>query len=119
MSSNHSGKAVEIPWLVTPFRSNDFVEALAPYAELAINYGAKGYLVIRQADDELTVKQYAFFENKADWERYWNSEAMITFRAEMTGHYVVPLLYTWQNIITHGHITEDSEEAAAAASIDV
>ena len=62
-------KAVEIAWNLTPFRSDEFVGQLAPYAERAINYGAKGYLIVRQADDELIVKQYAFFENKADWDR--------------------------------------------------
>ncbi|MGH2906528.1 MAG: hypothetical protein ACRDKI_07130 [Solirubrobacterales bacterium] len=112
-------KAVEVFWHLTPFRSNDFVEALAPYAELAINYGAKGYLVIRQADDELIVKQLAFFENKSDWARYWDSEAMCEFRAKMAGHFVVPQLYTWQEVITHGHVTDDSEESAVAASADV
>jgi hypothetical protein len=112
-------KAVEVQWNLTPFRSDDFVEGLKPYAELAINYGAKGYLVLRQADDELIVKQYAFFEEKADWDRYWNSDAMQRCRAELTGHYAVPLLYTWQEVITHGHVTDDSEESAVAASADV
>ena len=115
----NKGKAVEVLWHLTPFRSDDFVEGLAPYAELAINYGAKGYLLLRQADDELIVKQYAFFEKKEDWDRYWNSEAMINMRAELTGHYAVPLLYSWQEVVTHGHVTEDSIEADAAASIDV
>jgi hypothetical protein len=112
-------KAVEVLWNLTPFRSDDFVEGLKPYAELAINYGAKGYLLIRQADDELVVKQYSFFENKSDWDRYWNSDAMCRMRADLAGHFAVPLLYTWQEVITHGHVVEDSEEAAAAASVDV
>ena len=91
-------KAVEVPWLLTPFRSDKFVEALVPVAERAINYGATGFLVVRQADDELVVKQYAFFENKADWDRYWNSELLQQFRADMLSHYVVPILYTWQEV---------------------
>lgn len=97
-------KGVEVAWLLTPFRSDDFVEALAPYAEKAINYGAKGYLVVRQADDELVVKQYAWFENKADWNRYWDGELMQKFRAEMMGHYVVPVAYSWQEVVTEGKV---------------
>ena len=112
-------KAVEVQWNLTPFRSDDFVEGLRPYAELSINYGAKGYLLIRQADDELIVKQLSFFEQKADWDRYWNSDAMCEMRAKLAGHYAVPLLYTWQEVITHGHVTDDSQESAVAASADV
>ncbi len=112
-------KAVEIAWNLTPFRSDEFVEALKPYAERAINYGAKGYLIVRQADDELIVKQFAFFENKSDWDRYWNSDLMSECRAKLTGHFAVPVLYTWQEVITHGHVTGDGEEAAVAASADV
>jgi len=112
-------KAVEVAWNLTPFRSDDFVQGLKPYAELAINYGAKGYLLIRQADDELIVKQISFFEDKADWNRYWNSEAMREARAKLAGHFAVPVLYTWQEVITHGHVADDAgEEAAAAASAD-
>lgn len=112
------GKAVEVIWRVTPFRSDDFVERWAPYAALAINFGAKGYLLTRQADDELIVKQYAFFEKKADWDRYWNSEQLQQGRADLLGHYVVPLLYTWQEIHAHGHVAGDDAESAVAASAD-
>ncbi len=116
--SEVSGKAVEIIWSLTPFRSDEFVEQWAPYAALAINFGAKGYLLVRQADDELIVKQYAFFEKKADWDRYWNSEQLQEGRAKLLGHYVVPLLYTWQEVHAHGHVTDSSKEAAVAASAD-
>lgn len=111
-------KAVEVAWNLTPFRSDDFVAGLKPYAELAINYGASGYLVVRQADDELIVKQYAFFTNKEDWERYWYSETMQRCRAELTGHYAVPVLYSWQEVVTHGHITGETDQVAAAAAAD-
>ncbi|MBI5310735.1 MAG: hypothetical protein HZB14_06900 [Actinobacteria bacterium] len=117
--SEVSGKAVEVIWSLTPFRSDEFVDKWAPYAALAINYGAKGYLLTRQADDELIVKQYAFFENKADWDRYWNSEALCEGRASLMGHYVVPLLYTWQEVHAHGHVEAPGGEAAVAASADV
>lgn len=106
-------KAVEVAWNLTPFRSDDFVEKLRPYAERVINYGATGFLVVRQADDELIVKQYAWFEKKEDWDRYWNSELMQECRAELLGHYAVPVLYTWQEVITSGQLPEKIEETAA------
>lgn len=107
-------KGVEVAWNLTPFRSDDFVAALAPYAEKAINFGAKGYLVVRQADDELIVKQYAWFENKADWDKYWNGEMMQKFRADMLGHYAVPVLYSWQEVVTVGEISEVATVAVGA-----
>lgn len=116
--SEVQGKAVEIIWSLTPFRSDEFVNLWRPYAELAINYGAKGYLLLRQADDELVVKQYAFFEHKADWDRYWNSEALRQGRAKILGMHTVPLLYTWQEIHSHGHVTDAGSESAVAASAD-
>lgn len=99
-------KAVEVAWNLTPFRSDEFVERLRPYAERVINYGATGFLVVRQADDELIVKQYAWFENKEDWDRYWKSDLMKECRAELLGHYAVPVLYTWQEVVTYGMLPE-------------
>ncbi len=106
--------AVEVAWNLTPFRSDDFVERLGVYAERAINYGATGHLVVRQADDELIVKQYAWFEDKADWDRYWYSEFSQEFRAEMLGHYAVPVLYTWQEVVTFGQLPEPATAATAS-----
>jgi hypothetical protein len=107
-------KAVEVAWNLTPFRSDEFVERLRPYAERVINYGATGYLVVRQADDELIVKQYAWFEKKEDWDRYWNSDLMAECRAELLGHYAVPVLYTWQEVVTFGTIPAGDAATAAA-----
>ncbi len=107
-------KAVEVAWNLTPFRSDEFVEKLTPYAERVINYGATGFLVVRQADDELIVKQYAWFENKADWDRYWTSELMQECRAELLGHYAVPVLYTWQEVVTYGMLPENAPEPEPA-----
>lgn len=109
-------KAVEVAWNLTPFRSDEFVERLTPYAQRVINYGATGFLVVRQADDELIVKQYAWFENKADWDRYWNSELMQECRAELLGHYAVPVLYTWQEVVTYGMLPEGAPEPEPAAA---
>ncbi|HEV7918125.1 MAG TPA: hypothetical protein VGO97_00995 [Solirubrobacterales bacterium] len=105
-------KAVEIQWNLTPFRSDEFCELWAPYAELAINYGASGYLMIRQADDQLIVKQYAMFDNKADWDAYWNSEALQEGRAKVTGMYTVPIVYVWEEVVTEGYV--NTPEPAAA-----
>lgn len=111
-------KAVEVAWNLTPFRSDQFIEKLRPVAERVINYGATGFLVVRQADDELVVKQYAWFENKSDWDRYWASELLQEFRAETLSHYAVPVLYTWQEVVTFGQLPEEATEPAQAESVE-
>lgn len=111
-------KAVEVAWNLTPFRSDEFIEQLRPVAERVINYGATGYLVVRQADDELVVKQYAWFENKADWDRYWNSDLLCRFRADMLSHYAVPVLYTWQKVETFSMLPAQVDEPVAAAGAE-
>ncbi|MGH2959264.1 MAG: hypothetical protein ACRDKE_06630 [Solirubrobacterales bacterium] len=105
-------KAVEVAWNLTPFRSDEFCDILKPYAERVINYGATGFLLVRQADDELIVKQYAWFEKKEDWERYWNSELMQECRAKLLSHYAVPVLYTWQEVVAFNKFPDDAEVPA-------
>jgi len=105
-------KAVEVAWNLTPFRSDEFCDILKPYAERVINYGATGFLVVRQADDELIVKQYAWFEKKEDWDRYWNSELMQECRAKLLSHYAVPVLYTWQEVVTFNKFPDEAEVPA-------
>ncbi|MFY9264956.1 MAG: hypothetical protein WAO61_05975 [Solirubrobacterales bacterium] len=111
-------KAVELIWHITPFRSDKFIEAWRPYAELAINYGAKGYMLVRQADDELIVKQYAFFDEKSDWERYWNSDDLKRGRAEISGYFVVPQLYTWQEVHSLGFVNRPAEPITASTAAE-
>lgn len=105
-------KAVEVAWNLTPFRSDEFIEQLQPIAARVINYGATGYLVVRQTDDELVVKQYSWIEDPADWDRYWNSELLQKFRAETIGLYAVPVLYTWQHVEAFHMLPDAAPEAA-------
>lgn len=95
-------KCVEVQWGITPFRSAKFVELWRPYAELAINYGATGYALFRCVEDDLIVRQYAFFETKPDWERYWNSRELREAREAASGMYQVPIVYLWHDVITQG-----------------
>ena len=48
---------------------------------MALRYGATAYAVYRTRDDLYKFLQIATFEDKADWERYWNGPEFTRFRA--------------------------------------
>jgi hypothetical protein len=101
---------VHIPWYATVFRGDELATALGEAAPIALRYGATAYSVHRSRDDTYRLLQMVWFEDKADWQRYWDGPEMIAFRARWSGRYQVPLLYVWNDEIATGSL-------AAAASL--
>ncbi|MGZ6641754.1 MAG: hypothetical protein ACXVFT_07950, partial [Solirubrobacteraceae bacterium] len=58
--------------------------------------------------------QMAEFDDKLDWERYWNGPEMTEFRVLTSSWYQVPVLYVWNDVITSGAL--DAEAAAAVSA---
>ncbi len=81
-----------VQWVANPFRGDKFEAAWLPVAEAALDYGATGWAFFRAHEGCSTSSQFAFFETKLDWERYWYSEEISEARAEASGLYQVPLL---------------------------
>jgi hypothetical protein len=104
--------AVVLPWFVNPFRGDQFAEAWTPHAAAAMRYGASGWALLRSADDPLRFTQISFFEDHADWDRYWYGDEMAAAREEILGLFQVPLQYTWQHVIGIGSL-EMSHDATA------
>jgi hypothetical protein len=104
----------QIPWYATLFRSDQFAEAVAKVAPIALRYGALDYIVYRNRDDQYKFQQCATFESKADFEAYWYGPEMTAFKTAHSGWYQVPVLYTFADIVTSG--TRDSGEEIAAGS---
>ncbi len=94
---------VQIPWYATFFRGDRFSDALEEIAPLALRYGATDYAVYRSRDDGYKFLQTATFENKLDWQRYWDGPEFSDWRAEYTSWYQVPVLYVWHDIVVAGH----------------
>ncbi len=86
---------VIIPWYATGFRSDGFEEALNEIAAVALRYGASSYAVYRARDDKYKFQQFATFVEPIDWQRYWEGQEMIYFRARHASWYQVPVLYGW------------------------
>jgi len=107
---------VIVPWYATGFRGDGFEEALNEAAAVALRYGASSYAVYRARDDRYKFQQFAAFEDKLDWERYWEGEEMTYFRARHSGWYQVPVLYGWWDQTAAGQVTANGAAPVAAGN---
>ena len=94
--------SVHVPWYATGFRGDAFAEALREVAAVATRYGATSYAVYRYRDDRYKFLQVATFEDKLDWQRYWDGEEMIRFRTLHQGWFQVPVVYQWADVLVEG-----------------
>ena len=95
---------VRIPWVANPFRGVQFEEIWAPVAESALKFGSKGYAFLRSRDDRLLFTQFAAFESKMDFERYWYSEEVSEARVAASGMFQVPVLPVWESVVGLGSL---------------
>jgi hypothetical protein len=95
---------VIVPWYATGFRGNRVEDALNEIAAVALRYGASSYAVFRARDDRYKFQQFATFEDKLDWERYWEGPEMTLFRTAHSSSYQVPVLYGWWDQTAGGAI---------------
>ena len=93
---------VNIPWYATVFRGDKFEVALQEIAPIAMRYGATDFEVLRSNDDRYRFWQFAYFEEKMDFERYWYGQEFNDWRADYTSWYTVPVLYTWFDRVIAG-----------------
>jgi hypothetical protein len=95
---------VIIPWYATGFRGDRFEQALNTIAAAALRYGASSYAVYRARDDRYKFQQLAAFEDKVQWERYWEGTEMVDFRVRHSGWYQVPVTYSWWDLTAGGAV---------------
>jgi hypothetical protein len=93
---------VNIPWYATVFRGDKFEIALREIAPIALRYGATDFEVMRSNDDRYRFWQFAHFEEKTDFERYWYGQEFSDWRADYTSWFTVPVIYTWFDRVMAG-----------------
>jgi hypothetical protein len=103
---------VIVPWYATGFRADAFQEDLGKAAAIALRYGASSYAVYRQRDDRYRFQQLAGFDEKLDWERYWEGPEMTDFRVLHQSWYQVPVLYGWWDLTAEGSIVRGAAAGA-------
>ncbi len=85
----------EISWHVTPFRSQRWIDAWEPAAQLATKYGATAWEIYRSDEDPLLFRQVTRWENKSDFEAWWYSPEVSEIRSSIIDLYDKPLLPVW------------------------
>ena len=93
---------VNIPWYATVFRADRFEAALELIAPLAIRYGASDYHVYRNRDDRYKFTQFATFDDKLDFDRYWYGDEFGAWRTDFSSWYQVPVVYSWSDLVLQG-----------------
>ncbi len=106
---------VIVPWYATGFRSDGFEAVLNEIAAVALRYGASSYAVYRARDDRYKFQQFANFEDKVDWERYWEGREMVYFRARHSSWYQIPVLYGWWDQTAGGAIAAPAPVTSGAS----
>ena len=93
---------VHVQWYATVLRQEALAIEISEAARIALRYGATQYSVQRSQDDRYKIIQMAWFEEKNDWYRYWESPEMIEFRRRNSGHYQIPVNYVWYEELASG-----------------
>lgn len=109
---------VHIPWYATLFRHEKFSEALQDVAPIAIRYGATQVQVHQSRDDRYKFDHMIWFDSRAEWERFWEGDEMIRFRARLSGWYQVPVLYVWNDEIVRIDVEPEAETTAAPVAAE-
>lgn len=95
---------VHIQWYATVLRQEELAAEIGLAAPVALRYGATKYSVQRSRDDRYKIIQMAWFEERNDWYRYWESPEMVEFRRRNSGHYQIPVTYVWYDELAAGEL---------------
>jgi heme-degrading monooxygenase HmoA len=91
--------AVQLDYVVTPLRAQRFVDRYRPAIARPLRYGARGYLFYRSEDDPDHFVHMSFWEDRADFERWWYSREMQETRVAVAGLHGQPLLPHWHTVL--------------------
>jgi quinol monooxygenase YgiN len=91
--------AMQIDFQATPFRAERFLEGYSPAIARVLVYGAKGYVFFRSEDDPDHFTHISYWDDRADFERWWFSEEMRTVRRQIAGLHSQPVLPHWQLVL--------------------
>ena len=91
--------AVQLDWVVTPFRAQRFVDLYRPAIKRPLSYGASGFLFYRSEEDSDHFVHLIFWEDRAGFQRWWFSQEMQDIRVAVSGLHGQPLLPKWNTVL--------------------
>jgi heme-degrading monooxygenase HmoA len=94
--------AVQLDYVVTPFRAQRFVDLYRPAIARPLSYGASGYLFYRSEEDSDRFVHMIFWEDRDGFGRWWFSPEMQEVRVAVSGLHGQPLLPHWHAVIDRG-----------------
>ena len=94
--------AVQLDYIVTPFRDQRFVDLYRPAIARPRTYGASGYLFLRAEEDSSHFVHISFWEDRADFDRWWFSREMQEVRVAVAGLHGQPVLPHWHTVLERG-----------------
>jgi heme-degrading monooxygenase HmoA len=95
-------EAVQLDYIVTPFRAQRFVDLYRPAIARPRTYGATGYLFYRSEEDSDRFVHLIFWEDRAGFDRWWYSREMQEVRVAVAGLHGQPLLPHWHTVLERG-----------------
>jgi quinol monooxygenase YgiN len=95
-------EAVQLDWVLTPFRAQRFYDLYHPAITRPLAYGAGGYLFYRSEDDSDHFVHMSFWSDRADFDRWWLSREMQDIRVAVSGLHGQPLVPHWHTVLERG-----------------
>ena len=91
--------AVQLDFVVTPFRAQRFYDLYYPAIRRPLSYGATGYVFYRQEEDSDHFVHFIFWEDREGFTRWWYSQEMQDIRGAISGLHGQPLLPKWSTVL--------------------
>jgi hypothetical protein len=63
-------------------------------------FGAKAWSLTRSIEDPKLFRQASVWEDRGDFDRYWNSDEVNAIREQAVNFYNKPVLPVWHTLIT-------------------
>jgi quinol monooxygenase YgiN len=92
-------QAVQLDYIVTPFRAQRFVDRYRPAIARPRTYGATGYLFYRSEADSAHFVHLIFWEDRSGFDRWWFSREMQAIREAIAGLHGQPMLPHWHTVL--------------------
>jgi heme-degrading monooxygenase HmoA len=94
--------AVELDFHVTPLRAERFYDTYRTAVPRVLAYGARGYVFFRVEEDPDHFVHVSYWDDRADFYRFWMSEEMREIRRRLLGIYGQPLVPHWTTVLAQG-----------------